>query len=385
MDNLTHSLIGLTAAKAGLEKLSPGASVLCVLAANAPDADIITGFLGDRWIYLRHHRGITHSIIGALAIAIALPLIFYLVDLLVARIRKRPPSTKLVGLLIASLIATATHPLMDWTNNYGVRPLLPWSSQWFYGDFVFVIDPVLWLTLGGAAFLLTAYNAKRMAVWLLLAGVLTFLVFFGPTRQGGLGNPTLLRVVWIIALVVLVILFWRKVGKRWKHKVAIAAFVIVGAYMAGLYVLHGMAMEQAKREAAMISVENSERIVDVAAMPVLANPFNWLCVVETERAAYKFTVSLADSRGRRNEVRYDRPELINPHALAQANADRRTPFFMEFARFPIARIVGEDCTTRTLVQFADLRYTEPGQNRGTFSLEVPVECPAQLTTRNEQR
>lgn len=378
MDNLTHSLIGLTAAKAGLEKLSPGATVLCVLAANAPDADIITGILGDRWIYLRHHRGITHSIVGALAIAIALPLIFYLVDLLVARLRKRPPSVKLVGLVVASLIATATHPLMDWTNNYGWRPLLPWSSQWFYGDFLFVIDPVLWLTLGGAAFLLTAYNAKKMTVWLLLAAVLTFLVFFGPTRQGGLANPTLLRTVWIIALVVLVILFWLEAGRRWKHKVAIAALVIVGAYMTGLYMLHAIAMKQARREAAMISVDNSEQVVDVAAMPILANPFNWLCVVETDRAAYKFTLSLADSRGRRNQVRFDRPEALDPRALWQANADRRTLYFMEFARFPIARLVGEDCTTRTLVQFADLRYTEPGENRGTFSLEVPVECPASV-------
>ena len=383
MDNLTHSLIGLTAAKAGLEKLSPGATVLCVLAANAPDADIITGILGDRWIYLRHHRGITHSIVGALAIAIALPLIFYAADVLIARIRTRAPSIKLRGLLIASLIATATHPFMDWTNNYGLRPFLPWNSQWFYGDFLFVIDPVLWLTLGGAAFLLTSYNKKQLAVWLLLGGVLTFLVFFGPTDRGGLANPTLLRIVWIFALVILVILFWRDAGKRWKSKVAIAAFVIVSFYMSGLYLLHGMALKQARREAAMISVDDSEHVVDVAAMPVLANPFNWLCVVETDRGAYKFSLSLADSRGRRNEVRYDRPEALNPDAAAQANSDRRTPFFLEFARFPVARIVGEDCTTQTLVQFADLRYTEPGENRGTFALEVPVECPAIIDVRHE--
>ena len=383
MDNLTHSLIGLTAAKAGLEKLSPGATVLCVLAANAPDADIITGILGDRWIYLRHHRGITHSIVGALAIAIALPLIFYASDLLIARIRRRPPSVKLIGLLLASLVATATHPFMDWTNNYGLRPFLPWSSQWFYGDFLFVIDPALWLTLGGAAFLLTSHNKKKLAVWLLLGGVLTFLVFFGPTSRGGLANPTLLRVVWIMALVVLVILFWREAGKRWKHRLAIAAFVIVSVYMSGLYLLHRTALKQARREAAMISVDNSEQVLDVAAMPILANPFNWLCVVETDRAAYKFSLSLADSRGRRNEVRYDRPEVLDPPPMAQANSDRRTTFFMEFARFPVARIVGEDCTTRTLVQFADLRYTEPGENRGTFSLEVPVECPAAINARNE--
>ena len=376
MDNVTHSLIGLTAAKAGLERLSPGATLLCVIAANAPDADIITGILGDRWIYLRHHRGITHSIVGALAIAVALPLIFYLVDLLVARIRKRDPSIKLRGLIIASLIATATHPLMDWTNNYGVRPFLPWNPKWFYGDFVFVIDPVLWLTLGGAAFLLTANNKKKLAVWLVLAGLLTTLVFLGPTNRGGLANASVLQTVWIIALVVLVIFFWRQAGKRWGPKLGIAALVIISIYMSGLLLLHQAALKQARREAAMISVDNSEQVLDVAAMPVLANPFNWLCVVETDRAAYKFSLSLADSRGRRNEVRYNRPEALNSPAMAQANSDRRTPFFMEFARFPVARIVGEDCASRTLVQFADLRYTEPGENRGTFALEVPVECPA---------
>jgi inner membrane protein len=52
MDNLTHSFLGLAAAKAGLEKLSPGATALCVLAANAPDADIVVLAFGDRWSFL---------------------------------------------------------------------------------------------------------------------------------------------------------------------------------------------------------------------------------------------------------------------------------------------------------------------------------------------
>ncbi len=51
---------------------------------------------------------------------------------------------------------------------------------------------------------------------------------------------------------------------------------------------------------------------------------------------------------------------------------------MGFARFPVVEVVGEDCVTQTLVQFADLRYTEPGRDRGTFSLEVPVDCPIKV-------
>src|SRR5882672_9082701 len=109
MDNLTHSLVGLAAAKAGLEKLSPGATTLCVLAANSPDADIVTLF-GGRWAFLQHHRGISHSIVGAFALALALPLIFYLGDWLVARARQRARSIRLPGLMLASLVVTATHP-----------------------------------------------------------------------------------------------------------------------------------------------------------------------------------------------------------------------------------------------------------------------------------
>lgn len=131
MDNLTHSLVGLVAAKAGLEKLSPGATVLCILAANVPDTDIVA-LIGGRWNYLHHHRGITHSILGAFVLALTLPLIFFSADRLIARIRGRQSGVRLKGLMIASLLVTATHPFMDWTNNYGIRPFLPWSSGWFY-------------------------------------------------------------------------------------------------------------------------------------------------------------------------------------------------------------------------------------------------------------
>src|SRR6266542_2236083 len=75
MDNLTHSLIGLAVAKAGLERLSPGATTLCVLAANSPDADIVALVFGGRWAFLHHHRGISHSIAGAFAIALTVPLV----------------------------------------------------------------------------------------------------------------------------------------------------------------------------------------------------------------------------------------------------------------------------------------------------------------------
>src|SRR5215203_808555 len=118
MDNLTHSLVVLTAAKSGLDRLSPGATTLSVIAANAPDSDIVVLAFGDRWTFLHHHRGITHAIVGVLTLAVILPLIFYGVDHLWSRYKGQRPKTKLKGLMLASFIASATHPLLDWTNNY---------------------------------------------------------------------------------------------------------------------------------------------------------------------------------------------------------------------------------------------------------------------------
>src|ERR1044072_6225623 len=192
MDNLTHSLVGIVAAKAGLERLSPGAATVCVLAANAPDADVIVLAFGDRWDFLQHHRGITHAIVGVITLAILLPLIFYSVDRLWSRFRNQPPTVRLKGLMLASFIVSATHPLLDWTNNYGIRFLLPWSQKWSYGDLVCIVDPYLWLILGGAAFLLTARTRLLKFVWAAIAAVLTFLIVASP-RSNMLPHP------WLIA------------------------------------------------------------------------------------------------------------------------------------------------------------------------------------------
>src|SRR6185312_8380029 len=168
-----------TAAKAGLERLSPGATALCILAANAPDVDVAVLIFRDRWAYLHHHRGLTHSIIGVFVLALALPLVFYLADLLLARIRQRRPIVRFKGLLLASALTMATHPILDWTNNYGMRFLLPWNPRWFYGDFLFVISPVFWLILAGSAFLLTSNRRKQISLWLVMAIPTTALVMVG--------------------------------------------------------------------------------------------------------------------------------------------------------------------------------------------------------------
>ncbi len=372
MDNLTHSLVGLAAAKAGLERLTPRTTVLCVVAANAADLDVVTLVFGDRWTTLKYHRGITHSIIGTVCLAFIIPIVFYLAELAVARLRARPVQVNLTGLIVASIIVSATHPIMDWTNNYGVRLLLPWSSKWFYGDLVFIVDPFLWALFGGASFLLTSKTRLQVIAWCALGLAVTLIVFLG---RSAVSNALPVPVFWIIFLISLVVLFVKRAGNRWGQKIAIASFVILLAYWGGLAWAHSLAIREGTLEASVIA-HSGETISRLAAMPTLANPVTWECVFETERATYRFDLSLL-TRKPEDVVRYEKPSQEMSSLVQKASEGRRAQILLGFARFPVVQLPDIDCTTQTLVQFADLRYTEPGKSRGTFSLEVPVDCPVQ--------
>ena len=376
MDNLTHSLVGLAAAKAGLEKLSPRTTALCVVAANAPDLDVVTLVFGDRWTTLKYHRGITHSIIGTLCLALIIPIVFYLAEVAVARLRARPLKINLTGLIVASLIVSATHPLMDWTNNYGVRLLLPWSSRWFYGDLVFIVDPFLWALFGGASFLLTSKTRLQMIAWCALGLFVTLIVLLGSAQRSAVSNPLPVRIFWITVLISLVVLFAKKAGDRWGQNIAIASFVILLAYWGGLAWAHSLAIKRGTAEASVMAHNGGETISRLAAMPTLGNPANWECVFETERATYRFDLSLT-GKSVRDVVRYEKPSPEVSRLIQEASEDRRAQILLGFARFPVVQLSDTDCTTQTLVQLADLRYTEPGKSRGTFALEVPVDCPDQ--------
>ena len=373
MDNLTHSLVGLTLAKTGLERLSPAATAVSILAANAPDSDVVVGFFADRWTLLHHHRGITHSIVGTLCLGLALPLIVYGIDRLIARQRGRQPTVHLRGLLLVSLIAIATHPFLDWMNNYGVRPLLPFDSRWFYGDLLYIVDPFMWLFLGGAAFLLTVRTRFQKIFWGGLAILLSGMVAFGPGRQAD--NAKVLIALWFAIILLVIVLFVIKAGPRWGSRVAAAGLILVATYCVGLSVAHRRAVSIGTNQANLIASQHQESVARLAVMPTLANPFQWDSTFETNSATYRFRVSLfGDPQNLQRLVRFPKPEGELASAIQQISDDRRLKLFLEFARFPVARLRDPACTTETLVQFADLRYTEPGRQRASFAIELPVDC-----------
>lgn len=388
MDPFTHTLVGLTAAKARLERLSPLATTVCMLAANSPDSDVVVGLVSDRWDYLHHHRGITHSIVGVIALAFIVPAIIWAGERVFARLRHRPSRTRFRGLLLASLLVTATHPLMDWTNNYGVRPLLPWSGRWFYGDLVFIVDPYILLLIGGAAFLATRRGWPKMVLWALLATAFVALTFLVASRPDpSLAGINIARVVLLVGVVGLVLVRVLKLSRGRERMIAAGALAGLVVYWGALGLMHRAAHKDASDVATQAAGAINERVLRVAAMPTLANPLRWSCVAETDRSIYRFIIKLADSTGGPPEIvdgyqtdspeaieRYEKPTGRAAELSALAAEDRRAKILLNFARFPMARVPDENCVSQTIVQIADLRYTEPGATRGTFSLNVPVEC-----------
>ena len=380
MDNLAHSLVGLTAAKAGLERCSPYATIVCVISANAADADFVSLFFGDRWTLLHHHRGISHSLVGTLGVALLVPTLAFLIERVVCRIRAGAPQIRFAGLLLVSSVAAATHPLMDWTNNYGVRPLLPWSGRWFYGDLVFIVDPYIWLGLGAVSFLLSSNRRWKIYGWSVI-GLVATLVLLAASRLPG-PESAAVRVALIVWLAGLLTIISLRVFHRQRHfsgRAAQAALVLLAVYWSALGLAHHAASVQAINVANNIAAARAERVIRTATMPSEASPFRWQSVAETDSAFYRFSVVLEseDSAVNNGDVaRFQKPEGREAQLISVAEQDRRAQALLGFARFPTARVSSDNCIGQALVQFADLRYTEPGRGRGNFSVNIPVDCPS---------
>lgn len=146
MDNLCHTLAGAALGEAGLKRRSTLGTATLMLASNLPDIDVAVFFTDT--LAMSFRRGWTHGVLAQML----LPPVLAFAMLGWDRWRRRPgraPAT-LTGLLLLSYVGTWLHVFMDWLNSYGVRLLKPFSDRWFYGDALYIIDPVLYVVFGGA-------------------------------------------------------------------------------------------------------------------------------------------------------------------------------------------------------------------------------------------
>ncbi|MDQ4420691.1 metal-dependent hydrolase [Sphingobium sp. DEHP117] len=150
MDNLTHSMVGAVLGQTGLKRTSGLGMAALVIGANIPDIDASCTLLGTPSLALR--RGLTHGPLALLVLPLALTGGLILFDRWQQRRGTRPAARaplNALWLLALSVIGMLSHLGLDWLNSYGIRLLEPFSSRWFYGDTLFIIDLVMWVVLIG--------------------------------------------------------------------------------------------------------------------------------------------------------------------------------------------------------------------------------------------
>ncbi|HEY1215740.1 MAG TPA: metal-dependent hydrolase [Bryobacteraceae bacterium] len=308
MDNLTHSLTGLAMARAGLDRLSPRATALLILSANLPDVDAV-GLLHSPLQYLKFHRGYTHSILG-------LPIISLLAVLIVAALFRQTLPWGKAWMLCA--IGVASHLLIDWTNDYGIRLLLPFSSKWFALDINSLYDGAIMAALVFAA------------LWPYLEGLVNGEI--GDKRPAGRGT-------------------------------AVFALLFFVSYDGGRALMHNRAVNQLQSV-----LYDGESPLQAAALPNPFNPFRWKGVVETSRSYRLVPVDAVGQLEPENALLFYKPSFRK--TLESAKRTEPFRYFLYFARFPVwsedKTLNGEERTVR--IELSDLRFGLPGA--GLFHCEA---------------
>lgn len=360
MDNLTHSLAGAALAATGLRRTTPLATATLVLAANAPDVDAFVYLFGDSYDGLAFRRGWTHGPIAMAVLPFVVAAVILGWDRWVRR-RRRPdaPPARPWPVVLLALLGGLTHPALDWMNTYGIRLLMPFDRRWFYGDALFIIDPWVWLALGGPLFL--AYSSTRTAIlgWALLAAASSLLVLMGPV-------PVIAKALWCAVIVALIALRTR--GRVDVTRAVRAGVVFVTAYTALNVMADVIATARVRRvaEAAGLAVER------VMVAPLPANPFTGEVVVATPDAYHLGTFRWLAGAALELD---SNPIPVVPEGMgaivAAAAEDEHARDYLTWSRFPFYRVT--ETTDGYTVRIGDARY--PFEQRGGGLAGITVHVP----------
>ena len=367
MDPVTHTLVGASLAETRLGRMSPFAAPTLILGANAPDMDAVT-MLVDRDLSLGFRRGWTH---GALAIAL-LPLVLTglicLLDRCIARWRGTAPRARPGRLLLLAYVAVASHPALDWLNTYGVRFLMPFDGRWFYGDALFIMDPLVWLLAGAAVVAAHSRTAAGMAGWLALGSVMTLMLAL-------LGSvPAGIWMLWLAGLAGIVAARARGIPPPRIRRLATAALIVAGIYMLAMAV----GSRLAARQAADWLAARGSSYEEIMAGPLPVRPFARDIVV-ADAAHYHF---LEVDWLRSDPVQVSSPALERGGGpvVAAALTAPQVQGIRKWLRFPFYTV--ETLPDGYRVTIRDVRYT---RRRGPAFPNSVVELDRNLQPRPRVR
>ena len=336
LEPITHFLTGACLSRAGLNRKTALATATMTLAAEAPDIDILGNFKGPVFGFA-HHRGFTHSFLGLFLVQALVVALIYVIWRMRGRKVNDPSLPPRWGLLfLLAYFAGLTHILLDFTNNYGVRPFWPFWEKWYSWDIVFIVEPVmLVLLLGGLV--VPAFSSLINEE-------------IGVRSKGPQG-----RLAAVLALLGIV-LMW---GVRdYEHRRA------VNALQARVY--------------------DGDDPIRASAYPNWLNPFLWDGVVETRNFYATMLVDAStpevDPQGR---MRIRQKPEETPVTLA-AKRSYLGRVYLDWAQYPITETEQvETPEFHYLVRFRDLRYYSPDQTRGSL-LGAAVELDRNLNVVGER-
>lgn len=350
MDPIAHTLTGGALAAAGLKRAAPLATAALLIGANAPDVDVVAYFGGD-YASLAHRRGWTHGVLALVLWPFIITGALLAVDRWRRRSRPDLERARAGPLLGVSTIAVLTHPTLDWLNNYGMRWLMPFDGRWFYGDALFIIDPWVWLVLGGVLFLAHSAKPAQVAAWSLFAVAASVLVL--TTDE----VPTAARVLWLVGLAGFAAARLAGVDgsarPRTVARAAAVALCAVGAYMASSLLANFPARAEVR---AVLERAGVEDIGNIMIGPMPADPFAGQVVAETRDAYYT---------GRWHWLAAPRfepsPEPIPMNdggpIVEAARAAPSARRYLVWSRFPYFQIESQDDGGH-IVQIDDARYPD---------------------------
>ncbi|EIT84670.1 membrane-bound metal-dependent hydrolase [Fictibacillus macauensis ZFHKF-1] len=143
MDTGTHIVMGL--GLGGLAMLDPVVSadpitaqavlIGTLVGSQAPDFDTILK-LKNNAVYIRNHRGITHSV----------PALLIWPALLAPFIHLFFPESNGLHLWLWTSIAVIIHVFVDIFNAYGTQALYPFSKRWVALGVINIFDPFIFIT-----------------------------------------------------------------------------------------------------------------------------------------------------------------------------------------------------------------------------------------------
>lgn len=137
MDPITHGLTAFAASKTGFLKAPVRIATIAFLAgALLPDLDIVLSLFGPD-VSLRHHRGLTHSIVAAPFFSLIIGFVIYKIG-----------SFKRFYVISAMVfLGVLSHIFLDLITAFGTVIFDPINTDRYSLNLVFILDPFLTIPL----------------------------------------------------------------------------------------------------------------------------------------------------------------------------------------------------------------------------------------------